>query len=84
MTTRRQVRDFLRLNPDEAPTVQQSGDGVFVPRSVAVVRELGTAVAWALIDENHGSASLRAAAITERATLACERAQVRQQTGAER
>jgi hypothetical protein len=51
MSTRRNLRDFLRLNPEEAPTVQNLGGGYFVPRSVAVVRELGTDVGLALFDE---------------------------------
>ncbi len=82
MTTRRQRRDFVRLNPDYAWQAEQQGLGRFRP--TALSRELGTTVAWALVDENHGSPSLRAAAIAERATLAQERAQARQRAGAER
>jgi hypothetical protein len=78
MTTRRQLRDFVRLNPDEGPTVQHLGLGQFVPRSTAVVRELGTKAALALIDENHGSTQERTAAIAERATLAQQRGEARE------
>ena len=78
MSTRRQLRDFVRLNPDEGPTVQHLGGGHFVPRSVAVVRELGTDVGLALFDENHGTPSERAAVIAERATLAQQRGQQRE------
>jgi hypothetical protein len=82
MTTRRQWRDFLRLNPDYAWRAEQQGLGQFRP--MALSRELGSSVAWALVDENHGSPSLRAAAITQRATLAKQRAHARQRTRAER
>ena len=58
MSTRRQLRDFVHLNPDEGPTVQNLGGGYLVPRSVAVVRELGTDVGLALVDEI-GRASCR-------------------------
>jgi hypothetical protein len=78
VSTRRNLRDFVRLNPDEAATVQQLGGGYFVPRSVAVVRELGTTVGLALVDENHGTPAERAAVITERATLAQQRGQARE------
>jgi hypothetical protein len=78
MSIRRQLRDFVRLNPDEGPTVQNLGGGHFVPRSVAVVRELGTEAALALVDENHGDPAERAAAIGERATLAQQRGQHRE------
>jgi hypothetical protein len=78
MSTRRHLRDFLRLNPDEAPTVQHLGGGYSMPRSVAVVRELGTTAGLALFDENHGTASERAAAIAERATLAQQQGQARE------
>jgi hypothetical protein len=82
VTTRRQWSDFVRLNPDYAWQATQQGLGQFRP--TALSRELGATVAWALVDENQGSPSLRAAAITERATLARERAQARQRAGAER
>jgi hypothetical protein len=78
MSTRRNLRDFARLNPDEAATVQHLGGGYFVPRSVAVVRELGTTVGLALFDENHGTPAERAAVIAERATLAQQRGQARE------
>jgi hypothetical protein len=82
MTTRRQWRDFVRLNPEYTWQANQQGLGRFRP--TALSGELGTTVAWALVDENHGSPSLRAAAITQRATLAQERAQARQRAEAER
>jgi uncharacterized protein YndB with AHSA1/START domain len=82
MTTRRQWRDFLRLNPEYTWQAEQQGLEQFRP--TALSRELGTTVAWALVDENHGSPRLRVAAIAERATLAQQRAQARQRTGAER
>jgi hypothetical protein len=78
MSTRRQLRDFVRLNPDEGPTVQHLGGGQFVPRPSALVRELGTEAALALVDENHGSAQERAAAIGERATLAQQHGEARE------
>jgi hypothetical protein len=78
MSARRQLRAFLLLNPGEAPTVQHLGGGQFVPRSVAVVRELGTTVGLALFDENHGTPSERAGVIAERATLAQQRGQARE------
>jgi hypothetical protein len=78
MSTRRQLRDFVRLNPDEAPTVQHLGGGQFAPRPGAVVRELGTTAALALAAENHGTPNERAAAIVERATLAQQRGQARE------
>ncbi len=81
MTSRRQWRDFVRLNPEYAWQAEQ---GLRRLRPTALSRELGTTVAWALVDENHGSPSLRAAAIVERATLAQERAQAHQRARAER
>jgi hypothetical protein len=70
MTTRRQLRDFVQLNPDDAPMARRDGLGLFNPRPGVLVGELGTQAALALVDENHGSAQQRAAAIAERATLA--------------
>jgi hypothetical protein len=78
MSIRRQLRDFVWLNPDEGPTVQHLGGGQFVPRSSALVRELGSAAALGLVDENHGSPQQRAAAIAERATLAQQRGEIRE------
>jgi hypothetical protein len=78
MSTRRHLRDFVRLNPDEGPTVQHLGGGQFVPRSSALVRELGGAAALALVDENHGSPQDRTAAIIQRATLAQQRGEHRE------
>ncbi len=82
MSTRRQWREFVRLNPEYTWLANQQGFGEFRP--AALSREVGTTVAWALVDENHGTPSERAAAIAKRATLARERAQARQRAGAER
>jgi hypothetical protein len=82
MTSRHQWRDFVRLNPEYTWQANLQGLGEFRPPAIS--REVGTAVAWALVDENHGAPSQRAAAISKRATLAQERAHARQRTGAER
>src|SRR6266536_3050757 len=74
MSTRRQLRDFVRLNPEYAPQVAREGLGQFHPKPL--VRELGTTAALALVDENHGTPEERAAAITERARLAHQRGEV--------
>src|SRR6266496_4718389 len=76
MSTRRQLRDFVRLNPEYAPQVAREGLGQFHPKPL--VRELGTTAALALVDENHGTPEERAAAITERARLARQRGEVRE------
>ncbi len=76
MSTRRQLRDFVRLNPEYAPQVAREGLGQFHPKPL--VRELGTTAALALVDENHGTPEERAAAITERARLAHQRGEVRE------
>jgi hypothetical protein len=78
MSTRRQLRDFVRLNPDYAPAARRDGLGQFNPRPGVVVDELGTEAALGLVDENHGSAQERTTAITKRATLAQQRGEVRE------
>jgi hypothetical protein len=82
MTSRRQWRDFVRLNPEYTWLANLQGLGEFRPPALS--REVGTTVAWALVDENHGAPGERVAAITQRATLAQQRAQARQRAGAER
>jgi plastocyanin len=82
MSTPRQWRQIVRLNPDYTWQANQQGLDEFRP--AALSREVGTTVAWALVDENHGTPSERPAAIAKRATLAQERAQARQRAAAER
>jgi hypothetical protein len=76
MSTRRQWRDFVRLNPEYTWLAHQQGVGEFRPPALS--REVGTTVAWALVDENHGTPAERAAAIGKRATLAQQRGQARE------
>jgi hypothetical protein len=76
MSTRRQWRDFVRLNPEYTWLAKQQGLGQFRPP--ALVREVGTDVGLALFDENHGTPAERAAEIAERATLAQEGGQHRE------
>jgi hypothetical protein len=76
MSTRRQWRDFVQLNPEFTWLAKQQGLGGFRP--AALSREVGTEVAWALVDENHGTQEERAAEIAKRATLARERGQARE------
>jgi hypothetical protein len=76
VSTRRQLRDFVRLNPEYAPEAARDGLGQFQPRPL--VRELGTEAALALVDENYGTPSERAATIGERATLAQQQGEVRE------
>jgi hypothetical protein len=71
VSTRRQLHEFVRLNPEYAPQAARDGRGQFRPRPL--VRELGTSVALALVDENHGTLGEHAAAVAERATLAQQR-----------
>ena len=76
MSTRRQWRDFVRLNPEFTWLAKQQGVGEFRPSALS--RELGTEAAWALVDENHGTQEERAAEIAKRATLAQQRGQARE------
>jgi hypothetical protein len=76
MSTRRHLRDFIRLNPEYARQADQQGLGQFHPKPL--VRELGIEAALALVDENHGTPSQRAAEITRRARLAQQRGEVRE------
>ena len=71
MSTRRHLRDFIRLNPEYARPADQQELGQFRPKPL--VRELGTQAALALVDENHGTPRERTAEITKRATLAQQR-----------
>jgi hypothetical protein len=82
VSSRRQWRDFVRLNSEYTWLANLHGPGEFRPPALS--REVGTTVAWALVDENHGAPGERAAAITQRATLAQEGAWARQRPGAER
>jgi hypothetical protein len=75
MSTHRQWRDFVRLNPEFTWLAKQQGLGAFRPP--ALTRGLGTEAAWALIDENHGTPAQRAAEIAKRATLAQQRGEAR-------
>jgi hypothetical protein len=63
-------------HPEYAWQANQQGLGQFRPKSLS--RELGTEVALALVDENLGTPSERAAAIGKRATLAQERSENRE------
>jgi hypothetical protein len=76
MSTRRQLRDFVRLNPEYDRQADQQGLGQFRPKPL--VRELGTQAALGLVDENHGTPSQRAAEIGKRATLAQQQGEVRE------
>jgi hypothetical protein len=76
VSTRRQWRDFVRLNPEYARQAAQQGVGAFRPPALS--RELGTTVAWALVGENLGTPGERAAEITRRATLAQQRGEARE------
>jgi hypothetical protein len=76
MSTRRQLRDFVQLNPDYAPDAARDGLGQFHPKPL--VHELGTEAALALVDENHGTPSERTAAIGKRTTLAQQQGEVRE------
>jgi hypothetical protein len=76
MSTRRQRRDFVRLNPEFTWLAKQQGVGEFRPPALS--RELGTEAAWALVDENHGTQEERAAEIAKRATLARQRGEARE------
>jgi hypothetical protein len=64
------------LNPEFTWLAKQQGWGTFRPPALS--RELGTEAAWALVDENLGSAAERAAEITKRATLAQQRGEARE------
>jgi hypothetical protein len=76
MSTRRQLHDFVRLNPEYAREAARIGLAQFHPKPL--VRELGTEAALGLVDENHGTASERTAAIGKRAMLAQQRGEVRE------
>jgi hypothetical protein len=76
MSARRQLRDFVRLNPEYARQADQHGLGQFRPKPL--VRELGTQAALGLVDENHGTPSQHAAEIGKRATLARQRGEARE------
>jgi hypothetical protein len=76
MSTRRQLRDFIRLNPEYARQAARQGLGQLHPKPL--VRELGQEAALALVDENHGTPTERAAAIAERATLAQQHGESRE------